>query len=176
MRAIVVAFVALAAGVAAGCSTVGLVRDSALGASGYSYQAGRASQGFASSVPEVESAVIEAMGDLGMRIIRKSREANSLSYEARALDGRRATIEIESQNSLPIVSARIGWFGDEPLSKALFDRIGIRLGTLPPSAIPMDPPSEPAGPVSHTFYSPGASPLPGIRNQSDLGYRDTPNP
>jgi hypothetical protein len=42
------------------------------------------------------------------------------------------------------VSCRIGWFGDEPLSRTLLDRVGVRLGLLPPAAIPDQPPSAPA--------------------------------
>ena len=48
------------------------------------------------------------------------------------------------------VSCRIGLFGDEPLSKALLERTGVRLGTLPPAAIPDNPRARPA---SNPFFS-----------------------
>ncbi|MHC5542385.1 DUF3568 family protein, partial [Singulisphaera rosea] len=72
------------------------------------------------------------------------------------------------------VSVRIGWFGDEPLSKALMDRIGVRLGTLPPTAIPTDPPSEPG---SNPYFSKSAIPdSVMLRDQADAIYRDSPVP
>jgi hypothetical protein len=68
------------------------------------------------------------------------------------------------------VTIRIGWFGDEPLSRALMDRIGIRLGTLPPAAIPVEPPSSPAG---NPFFSKNAvSDAEMLKDQADAPYSD----
>jgi uncharacterized protein DUF3568 len=174
MRSIVLGAAVLAASAATGCTTIGLAGYTNLGSTGYVYQAGTASQGFAFTGMQVQAAVIEAMNDLGIRVQRQAHDATTVTYECKTLDGRRATIGINSQTSLPIVSARVGLLGDEPLSKALLSRVGIRLGSLPPEAIPAEPPS---APESWSYYSPGRTPpAPALRNQSDLGYRDTSVP
>ena len=72
------------------------------------------------------------------------------------------------------VSCRIGWFGDEPLSRTLLERIGVRLGTLPPAAIPDRPPSAPA---SNPIFSRDAVPDSVIfRDFAEAPYRDRVNP
>ena len=44
------------------------------------------------------------------------------------------TIQTSGANST--VSAKVGWMGDEPLTRAMLDRLGSRQGTLPPQPLP----------------------------------------
>jgi hypothetical protein len=174
MRGRLLAAVALAALSSAGCMTTGLAGGPTLGAPGYLYQGGRASQGFAYPMPQVQSALLEAMADLGIHSIRQTREAQLLIFEGRTVDDRRGTVTLESQNSLPVVTARFGWLGDEPLSRAFMDRVGIRLGSLPPEAIPTEAPSVPE---EQSLFSRNKKRDPRMMPpEANPGYRDTPVP
>ena len=130
-----------------GCQTMmGPASLSALAqptASSFSYSAGRAVQAFALAPQSVEPAALSAMDDLRIHSIRRTSEEGTVVLEGTTADNRRASITIHPQNAGTRVSTRFGLFGDEPLSRALMDRINVRLGALPPSAIPVDPPSEP---------------------------------
>ncbi len=78
-----------------------------------------------------------------------------------------------------VVTTKIGWRGDEALSRAILDRASIRQGTLPASAVPAEPPSgavatEPdAGP---TRSRAGVSDETMLRNQLESGYGSSPVP
>jgi hypothetical protein len=160
---------------AAGCMTLGLAAAPTVGAPGYVYQAGRASQAFIFPIEQVQGAVLESMADLEFHDVHELHEATRVTFQGKAVDGRHATVTIDSQNSVPVVSVRIGWLGDEPLSKALMDRIGIRLGTLPPSAIPAEPPSSPTT-TSSLISRPKSRNPEMLPIQGAIGYRDTPIP
>lgn len=174
MRSMLLPALALAAVASAGCAAIGMARTSNLGAVDYAYENGQATQGFPFTAQQVIAAAIEAMNDLGIRQTRQILDGPITTYEGRTADGRRASVSVESRKSMPLVTARFGWIGDEALSRALMDRIGIRLGTLPPAAIPAQPPDVPKGPQ---VYSPGIVPKAAMpRTVSDAGYRDTPVP
>jgi hypothetical protein len=59
-------------------------------------------------------------------------------------------------------------FGDEPLSRALLERAAIRLGMLPPAAIPENPPSAPTIPL----LRPSAPDEEMLRNWAEAPYRN----
>ena len=70
----------------------------------------------------------------------------------------------------PPRSARIGWFGDEALSQALLERVGVRAGTRAPEAIPDEPPSTPSG---NPYFSRSAiSDEVMLRDLADAPYHD----
>jgi hypothetical protein len=173
MRRIVLSALTIACA-SAGCMTVAPVAGPALARTGFSFAAGRASQDFAYSTSALLSSVRGALEDLRIQSIKEKHDAGTVVYEGTTTDDRRATVMLRPGQDTTRVSIRIGWFGDEPLSKALMDRIGIRLGTLPPSAIPIDPPSAPA---SNPYFSRSAiSDETMLRDQADAVYRDTPVP
>lgn len=174
MRAFALAAAALAALAFSGCAAIGMARTSTLGAANYVYENGQAAQGFPFTAAQVQTAAVEAMSDLNIRQTRQTQDGPVTIYDGRTADGRRASVTVESRASLPLVTARFGWFGDEALSRAFMDRIGIRLGTLPPAAIPAEPPAAPEPPQ---VYTPGVVPRAAMpRTVSDAGYRDTPVP
>ena len=167
----------IAAQVPIGCSMVTHAGGPTLGATGYLYQGGQASRGFPYTAEAIRGATIEAMTDLGIQAVQQSADGpGAVRLDGQTVDGRRATIRI-GVGALPVVAVRVGWFGDEPLSRAILDRIGIRLGTLPVEAIPAEPPSDPGGPTLNSFFSRGevrpGTPLP---IDGDVGYRDSPIP
>jgi hypothetical protein len=141
------------------------------GGSGYSYSAGRATQVFAYPQSTLETTVAAAMDDLRIAPLRKSFDGGVLRIDGTTPDQRTATVLIRPHQGASRVVVHIGWFGDEPLSKALMDRIGIRLGTLPPAAIPEEPPSAPA---SNPYFSREAVPDEVMIRDREAGYHDSP--
>ena len=79
-------------------------------------------------------------------------------------------VTIRSFQGQTQVGVRAGWFGDEAMSKAPLDRVGVRLGNQPPEAIPTETPSTPAG---NPFFSRKAvSDLEMFRDIAEAPYRD----
>ena len=160
-----------------GCQTLGPASLSALAqptAAGFSYSAGRAVQSFAASPKEVEPAATAAMDDLRIHTIRRISDEGTIVLEGTTADNRRASVMLHAQNMGTRVTTRLGLFGDEPLSRALMDRMNVRLGALPPSAIPVDPPSEPG---KNPFFSRTAvSDTEMLKDQADAPFRGTAFP
>jgi hypothetical protein len=161
--------------VSPGCMMVAPIAGTVLGSgsSSYSYRAGRATQVFSYPPSTLESAIVAAMDDLRIGSVRKSLDGGVLRIEGTTPDRRTATVLVRPQQRASRVIVQIGWFGDEPLSRALMDRLGIRLGTLPPSAIPVEPPSAPA---SNPYFSRDAVPDEIMLRDHEAGYRDSPVP
>ncbi|MFO0952431.1 MAG: DUF3568 family protein [Isosphaeraceae bacterium] len=112
----------------------------------FSFSAGRASQTFKGTPTSVQPAVVAALDDLRISAVHQRLDGGAIMYEATTADNRGANVALRPQPSgTTRVTARIGVFGDEALSRALMDRIAIRLGALPPDAVPVDPPSTPGG-------------------------------
>jgi hypothetical protein len=160
--------------VLAGCRTVPPAASPTLGAAGFAYGAGKATQEFAYPFPAVQSASAAALEDLQVVQIRQRRDGPARIIQGTTADGRPATVTLRPGQGAARVTARIGWFGDEPFSKALMERIGVRLGSLPPTAIPDEPPSSPA---ANPFFSRSAVPDAAmLRDQVEAPYRDSPVP
>jgi hypothetical protein len=168
---------ALLAGMAlapAGCRTVAPVAGPAPDAAGFAYGAGKASQEFAFPTPVVQPAIAAALNDLGVRQVRQRHDGPSRIFEGTTADGRPATATLRPGNGAARVTVRIGWFGDEPFSRAVMERLGIRLGNLPPAPIPAEPPSSPgANPYFSRQAIPDASQF---RDQAEAPYRDSAVP
>jgi hypothetical protein len=146
------------------------IKDGPDSPSSMSFSAGRATQDFVLPVLPVANAVAEAMDDLKMTSIQRGRDGTVSKIDGKTPDNRPVTVTIRHHNGTSHVSCRIGWFGDEPLSKALLERTGIRLGTLPPAAIPENPPSRPG---SNPIFSRDAIPdAEMFRDIAEAPYRD----
>jgi hypothetical protein len=157
-----------------GCATVSPkaapMIDSTDGPSAASYSAGRATQDFAKPAVPVGNAVAEAMDDLKMTSIERGHDGTVYKIDGKTADNRAVIVTIRQSKGISRVRCRIGWFGDEPLSKALLERAGVRLGTLPPAAIPENPPSSPgANPIFSRDAIPDAEML---RDIAEAPYRD----
>jgi len=160
----------------AGCQTVSPLAGPALGAAGYAYSAGKAAQEFAVPYPTVQGAIGGALADLKVTQVRQRHDGPAQIFEGTTADGRPVTVTLRPGNGAARVTARIGWFGDPPFSKALMERVGVRVGSLPPKAIPTEPPSAPA---ANPYFSRDAVPdSTMLREQSELFYlyRDTAVP
>ena len=156
-----------------GCATVAPSPERLL-STGSSYSAGRAIQDFSLPSTKVGTAVTEAMADLKMASIQPGRNGAVYKIEAKTEDNRAVMVTLRPHQTQTRVSCRIGTFGDEPLSKALLERTGVRLGTLPPTPIPDHVPSSPG---SNPFFSRDAvSDELMLKDAAEAPYRDRPTP
>jgi hypothetical protein len=158
----------LAASMIAGCSTTGpFGREKLALPVGPSYIGGRGMQVFPVSdtlVPNVK----DAMTDVGIRSIVQSQDPSGLIIlEGTTADDRRARITLLNSGQRSTVSAKVGWLGDEPVTRALLDRIGSRQGTFERGS-PIEAEREPASPK---FLSRDAVPdTTMLRDQINAGY------
>lgn len=158
---------------AVGCQSVGPWMNRSGPSSGYSYRLGTASQGFAVAPAEVQKVVVEAMQDVRVHRDLETVEPDTGAWliDGTAADGRGVKVTIRPMGAFTAVTAHVKPFGDEALSRAILDRIGIRLGTIPPAAIPAEPPAT----ESTSFLNrPGAKDPSLLRSQTVTGYRDSP--
>ncbi len=138
------------------------------------YGGGRATQEFAFPSPVVQEALIAALTDLKVSAVRQHHDGPARIVEGTTADGRKVNVTLRPGVGAARVSVRIGWFGDEPYAKAILERVGIRLGTLPPAAIPEEPPSAPS---PNPFFSRSAIPdAIMFRDQAEAPYHDSPIP
>ena len=98
------------------------------------------------ATPDIANNVREAMTDMGMHSIHQVPEANgATALEALTADKRAARVTIQTTGVRATVALKIGWLGDEPLTRSFLDRVQERQGALPASARPVEPdPDEPA--------------------------------
>src|SRR5262249_17384973 len=143
MRRIALLTAAVCAGTAAGCASVSPVAKQAMAVTGFSYSVGRATQDFTFPTDKVQAAVLGAMDDLRIHSVQERAEPGTIYCEGATADDRRAIVTVRPYAGGTRLTCRVGILGDEPLSRALMDRTGIRLGSLPPAPIPEKVPSKP---------------------------------
>jgi hypothetical protein len=94
---------------------------------------GTMSQLYQFSPPQIESSMMEALGDLGFTVAQPpALEPSGISLiDARTPDGRSARITIAPQNALTNVRVTIGpcHLGDYELSRDLLRRVAVNFGT-----------------------------------------------
>ena len=123
----------LAVSLVAGCSSTNPFSRAKLALPvGPSYVGGRGTQLFPTS-PVLLTNIKDAMSDLKMYSIVQNEDPSGLII----LEGKtaadqvvRTTLLTSGTNST--VSVKIGWFGDELMTRALLDRIAMKQGTMPP--------------------------------------------
>jgi hypothetical protein len=136
----------------------------------FSYSLGRGTQSFGAPLSIVMAAVNEAMGDLNITSIVPTREGPVARVEGTTEDRRRIVVMLHTNQGITQVAVRAGWFGDEPLSQAVLERVGIRLGTRSPESIPTKAPSSPS---ANPFFSRDAVPdSVMLRDFAEAPYRD----
>lgn len=164
------------ASILTGCSTTGpFGRERLALPIGPSYVGGRGLQMFPTS-PMLLNNVKDAMSDVGVHSIVQNEDPSGLTIlEGKSADERkvRVTIQISGNNST--VSAKIGWLGDEPLTRALLDRIGSRQGTMPPPPTPTEAATAEPSRTQPMFSKDAVPDATMLRDQLDAGYRPSPN-
>jgi hypothetical protein len=136
----------------------------------FAYTAGRGVQGFVAPLPAVVAAVGASMDDLDLTSRALARDGAVSRLEGKTTDGRNVMATIRTNQGLTQVAVRVGWFGDEPLSRALLERVSVRLGSRDPEAIPASAPSAPSG---NPFFARDAVPdAVMLRDLAEAPYRD----
>ena len=155
---------------ATGCATVPRTPAPEAMAPGFAFMGGRATQSFAAPPSAVIAALGDAMGDLSLESIHPTREGTVCRIEASTHDRRNVAANVRSNQGTSQVAIRVGWFGDEPLSRALLERVGVRLGTRDPEAIPASAPSVPS---ANPYFARDAIPdSVMLRDLAEAPYRD----
>jgi Protein of unknown function (DUF3568) len=131
-----------------GCATVPPAADIAANPSAVSFSGARGWESFAAPRAAVVAALNDSMNDLNLGNIRGARDGSVSRLEATTRDKERVVATIRSRRDVTQVTIRVGWFGDQPLTKALLERVDVRLGSRSPEAIPATVPSAP----SHNPY------------------------
>ena len=129
---------------------------------------------FRATPNSTSAAAAEALDDLKMTSIKRSRDGTVYKIEGKTEDNRTVLVTVRPHQKEARVGCRVGWFGDELLSKAIMERIGIRLELLPPAPIPDKPPSSPA---PNPFLLRDQSLKDGmVRDMLEAPYRDRTGP
>lgn len=130
-------------------------------ATGYFYYKGRVYRDYPASFPDVLNAIHAAMTDLHFVIFADETKDGKAFFVTKTTNGKKVRIYLDSLAS-PIpseglmtrVSIRVACFGDEAISRRIFDQVAIRLGH--PGPIPAAPPGPPpivvAPPVQQTGF------------------------
>jgi len=155
---------------ASGCATIPPTAEFAAAGADVSYTGGRALQSFAYPPSAVLTALNEAMGDLDLKSIRNNRNGTVSRVESTTADDRPVVATLRFFRSSSVVTVRVGWFGDEPLSKELLKRTAVRLGSQPPEAISSSAPSSPS---RNPYFSRDAIPdSVMLKDFAEAPYRD----
>ncbi len=162
--------------VSAGCSTTNpFGRERLSVASTTQYVGGR---GFAmfTTTPDLSEHVKQAMTEVGFTAIHPIPEANGgTGLEGSTADKRSARVSIHSTGVRSTVALKVGWLGDEPLTRAFLQRLEERHGALPASAVPVEPDAD--AEANPSRFSRGAVPdSVMIRNQLDPSFNPSISP
>jgi hypothetical protein len=165
----------LASSISAGCAALGPARPTVAG-EGFTFREGWGSQSFSTPPEKAHEVLLEAMTDLKMRATNRSRGATpaEIVIDGQVHDGRHIRVVVRPGDAGSNLTCRVGRFGDEALCKALMERVGVRLGTLPAAAIPEEPPT--SSPLQSLFSKSAVPDATMLREQADAGYRDSANP
>ena len=166
--------------VLAGCSSTGsLGRQAVTSPVGPSFVSGKGVQVFAAS-PAVMTDVKDAMTDVGIHSIKQVREPDNTDvFEGTTADNRHAQVAVQPRGSKMVVTTKIGWRGDEPLSRAVLDRISIRQGGSPAAVVPVSPTAPTESPLEEKPEENTRKGVPDsimMRSQLEAGYNQNPVP
>ena len=127
-----------------GCATVPRAAKVDPPSSSLSFSGARGWETFAAPRSAVLTALNDSMNDLNLANIRGSGAGTVSRIEATTADKERVVATIRSHKDITQVTIRVGWFGDQPLTRAILERVEVRLGTRSPEAIPATVPSTPS--------------------------------
>ncbi len=121
--------------------------------------------------------VKDAMSDVGIHSIVQNEDPSGLIIlEGKTADDRKARVTIQTSGTNSTVSAKIGWMGDEPLTRGMLDRLGSRQGTMPPQPLPADAGTPGDEPRTQPILSRDAVPdAVMLRDQIGTGIMPSPN-
>jgi len=126
---ILVALLAVAAGLCPGCAAVLITGGAAAGAGGVAYVQGEHSQVHGATFDRVWAAAVSALKQMEFRGVKERRDSLGGTIEARRADDTAITVKVEPAGTdTTRVKVRVGTFGDRPASEAIQARIEQNLG------------------------------------------------
>ncbi len=118
----------IAIGSQLGCAVLLLGGGAAAGAGIVAYTKGELTTAEEADLDRVWAAAQGAMDDLDFVIQSRLTTAGSAKLIARGAGSRRVTVTVERRvGNLTEISVRVGYFGDEPLSRLILQKIRRRL-------------------------------------------------
>ncbi len=118
----------IAIGSQLGCSALLLGGGAVAGAGMVAYTRGELTAAEGADLDRVWAAAQGAMDDLDFVIQSRLTTAGSAKLIARGAGSRRVTVTVERRvGNLTEISVRVGYFGDEPLSRLILQKIRRRL-------------------------------------------------
>ena len=131
----------------AGCSTTSPFSKNRLALpTGPSYVGGRGMQMFPTS-PVLLTNVKDAMSEMNMHALVQTEDPSGLIIiDAKTHDDQKIRTTIQSSGANSTVSIRVGWVGDETLTRGLLDRIASKQGVIPSQPGAKAPAPQPTAP------------------------------
>ena len=153
-----------------GCSTTNYFGREKLALSAAPKFVGGRGYAMYATTPNLTENIKQTMTELGMNAIHPVPEPNGGSgLEATSADHRNVRVSIHSTGVRSTIGIKVGWLGDEPLSRSFLDQLENLQGKLPESALP-DPEVEKAGMFSSRFAREAVPDNIMIRNQLDSSF------
>jgi hypothetical protein len=124
----------------AGCSSTSgpFGREKLALSVGPSYVGGRGMQMFPNSNTLLTN-VKDAMSDTGVHsIIQNEDPGGTVILEGRIANDRKVRVTVQASGVNALVSAKVGWTGDETVTRLLLDKIASRQGTIAPPPTPAE--------------------------------------
>jgi hypothetical protein len=113
--------------VATGCLAAFIV-GAGLGVAGMKYVSGEGKTAFSAGVEDTRKATVWALEDLSLPVVDRGHDAFSARIASVTASGRDIKIELERQSSkVTMVSIRVGVWGDETITRQIFQHIEDRL-------------------------------------------------
>jgi hypothetical protein len=143
------------------CNTARLPLRPDPGVTGYANIGIYSVQRFLYSAGLVERAVVETMADMKMHSVQRKPKDDGVKFLGLLFDGRYVCVAIEPEGQGCIVTVNFDIYGDEPLAKIFFERVAVRIATLPQS---VNPPFDPRATTDTILH----------RGMDVEGYRGAP--
>jgi len=119
---------ALVAAVSAGCLAVFFAAGAAAGVTGAVWYNGELRTSLAGTLPQVRRAAMGTLERMGRGVSTEETASLECTLTSYTGDGRKITIDLKSTSEeVTEVHIRIGFWGDEPLSRDLLTQINDRL-------------------------------------------------
>lgn len=114
---------AMVAVLVSGC-VAALVAGAAAGAGGVAYVRGELQSEEAVAYDKAYDASLAAMKDMSYAVVDKQKDPTSAKITARGAGDKKITVSLDKMSvSVTKIGIRVGYWGDEPLSRQILDKI-----------------------------------------------------
>jgi hypothetical protein len=112
-----------------GCVLLAIGTGAAAGAGAVAYVKGELQTTYAAPLDQTYQATLDALEDLDYRILSTEKDGTEGEIEAKRVGGDSVKVKLSvSGRGTTLVKIRVGFFGDEAVSRTIERKIGSRLG------------------------------------------------